>query len=92
MAFYGEIAHSDVGMVNGSLGPSTAESVDIAETTRNREIAYQRQRFALLCDDVHHIAGRGMLMGKMYKKNKGKILKYLLYGLIAYYALRGLRR
>lgn len=94
---YADIAHSDVGAINGSIGTTHSESIDIAEATRQKEVKYQRKRLALLCRPARHIAGRGEGNGLcapcavQQDAAKKRMMKYVLIGLVGFLAFKGLR-
>jgi len=95
---YAEIATEATGAVNGSIGATHSESIEVAEITRQRELAYQRKRLALLCKQVQHVAGHGhagtMNGMKMHHDMdmKKKLVKYAIMGTIAYLAFKGLTK
>lgn len=95
---YADIASSDVGAVNASIGATHSESIEVAEIARQKELAYQRKRLVLLCGKARHVAGHGQAghsNGMVHHDNghmKKKLVKYAIMGTIAYLAFKGLTR
>ncbi len=93
---YADVASSDVGAVNGSIGATYTESIEIAEVTRQKELAYQRKRLALLCKEARQIAGHGYVGSVTVKADHGqmkkKLVKYAIMGTVAYLAFKGLTK
>ena len=93
---YAEIATEEVGTVNGSIGTTHAESVDVAAKTLAREQAYQRKRLRLLCAPTRMLSAQGETATTAIRQtamgiDKNKVMKIALVGLIGYLALKGLR-